>query len=810
MKKELALLFEINQVMVESYGKVSVSNMLSLYKSLDADVLINLYAVYDKIKEKENDKLETRKNFKKVVLEIMGTNEIVNEEVSYNLNDAFKKSLEVKESLYLTMIDKKQANRLFDNCMRRSKIFLRECESRNLEKVIYCLKNNFKLSDSELVDISKRCASFFIATNVNKINNLHKSIEEFKSYINKQSSKMSSALEIKRLLEKNFKGVLKESSSVATLNSNSINKTLKFLMGEKLGDLSPVNKNLFNIRANFTPFQLAKLYNESITSLGISVEKIANVCDSIKEVYRKTYNSEVDLNNLINGNNFSSISQLTKEDYMKGGKIEEIFSLLAMFISSEDMTNLLKNDFSFLIASPSSVKQSLQEAVLSSSNKDELKYNVLKKIRGHFDIYERIPSNFPRENKDNKSLSKLNKISIRDIDEEEIKDVLKKLEVENDKIEVWEKKWDKDDREYRDLAIEIELEDLNNKIDETKDFLKIQFVNVEQFISDVLAVKELFVEMDNEYSDIVNGKKLNKNLKSLAEYTYFNLEEVRASINDKIDFVKATYEKEIEEANKALNDIVSMLGKNREKENKRLELDRLIEEREITVEKFNMLRASIKDLESLISEVDVSIDTIEGNEKKANDLTSRYFVLLREEAKADILKSGIYSNGEIKRPFSKFFPMFIYSLEVDGLIDNADLVLGRPYNLPKESYKKYRNKLNREERLITDEVHRLYVENMNLKATMRDKITSYLEKYGLDIIDTELSQDRILRVIELYKQLERQLDEDVEIVKTRSKYDEEKLKKDFESLLEEQEKLNKLLETYCNKINLLTKEKITR
>ena len=311
VKREIELLFAVNRALISSYETVSVNNILSLYRSTDTDLLIKLYSVYAEIKGKSKDELEARRNFKKAVTEIMNVNEVVNEEVARTVNDTFKKSLELKESLYLTMIDKNKADKLFNNCIRRSKNFIRDCEYRNLEKIIYCLKKDFSFTDEELVSISSRCASFFVASNVSKINNLYKGLDEFKEFINSQSNKMSTALEVKKLLDKDFKEVLKESSSVATIAPENLNKTLKFLMGEKLGNLTACGKKTFELRGDFTPIQLAKIYNESITTLGVSVEKISDVASNISDVYKRTYNKELDLRSVPSTNQMTGTMTAT-------------------------------------------------------------------------------------------------------------------------------------------------------------------------------------------------------------------------------------------------------------------------------------------------------------------------------------------------------------------------------------------------------------------------------------------------------------------------------------------------------------------
>lgn len=811
VKREIELLFAINRSLIGSYETISVNNILSLYRSTDTDLLIKLYSVYAEIKDRSKDEIEARRNFKKAVTEIMSVNEIVNEEIARGVDDTFKKSLELKESLYLTMIDKHKADKLFNNCIRRSKNFIRDCEYRNLEKIIYCLKKDFSFTDEELVSISSRCASFFVSSNVSKINNLHKSLEEFREFITTQSTKMSTALEVKKLLSKDFKEVLKESSSVATITSENLNKTLKFLMGEKLGNLTACGKKTFELRGDFTPVQLAKIYNESITTLGVTVEKISDVATNISEVYKRTYNKELDLSKLINGNNYTSISQLSKDDYLQDKKIEEIFEVLSMFISAEDMENLLRNNFSFLIAPSSAVKKSLQEAVLNSGNKDDLKKNVLQKIRNHFDIYDKLGANVIRAQKPSSEIS-LNKVGVKNFEEEEIKVVLEKLQTSSEDIETWEKKWNKEEKEYRDLAIQIDLEDVNEQIKGIKELSKIDFINQEQFISELSVVKELFAEVDAAYKEIVEGKKLSKNLRLLAEKTYDNLESARTLINSNISKIVAMYEEEVDLLSKELGSTQTQLDKAGKQSERRKELDALIEERGITIEKMKKNSSTIEDINDFCIEIDSTIREILTNEKKADALVSKYFVFLREEGKQEMLKKGLEgkSIGVTDRLLSRLFPMFVYSLEVEGLIEDADLSLGNSYNVPKIPYKQYRMELNDQERAYTDFIYKIYRENCEKKALMRKKSIEYLAKYGIRSEGLDSTHDKLAELGKFLHQVEEELGSDKRIIHESDKFDEKEISERIVSLLEEQEKLEKSISDFCSKIDLLTKEKISR
>lgn len=811
LRGDLDLLFAINQSLVSSYEKVSVSNMLEIYKTIDAKLLLNLSTMYELCRMKSKDELEALKRFREVVVKTLQTNEVVNNEVGRMLDSTFKKSLELKDSLYLTMRSKEQANALFDNCVRRAKTFIRQCESSNLEKIIYCLKNEFSLTDEELVSISKKCASFFVASSVSKINNLNKQIIAFKDYIRKQSSVMSTAVEIDKLLKKDFKEVLFDASSVATYNSENLNKTIRFLMGEKIGDIVFTNKRIGGIKGDFTPFQLAKIYNESISSLGATVEKIADVCDNLDEVYRTTFGRELNLNKLINGHNFSSISQLSKEDYLKEEKISEILKVLSMFITAEDMENLLRNNLSFLVAPVEAVKSSLQNAVLESENKDDLRRNVLQKIRNHFDIYEGGFKEVLREKKAVSTSSSLNKVGIKDIDEEELKEVLAKLKTNPEDIEKWVRRWNREEKEYRNLEIQIELEELNEKVDRVKEFSDISFDSIEQFEEEVCIVKEMFEELESEYQNILEGKKLNKSLNELANKVSKNIQETSERINYSIEQVVHMFEEEAASLRVSLQECEKSLSKETKKQSRVEELDALIEERGI-IEETSMKKMDLyNEVRQFVERSDLESRRIAEKEKLINKYVNEFFLFIRKQKTEEILKGGISMIPQIEKAedlINVRFYTFIRSLEIDGLIDEVK----KPLNIKIKDmpYKQFRLMLNDKEREIADTIHRLSSENMDARYKLREEVVTYLEKMGIDDNEEMNFHEKMEELLRVSVALEDELNSIYEIVSEREKYDLDLIKSTISGLLEEKSRLYEQAASLCEKIDLLRKNQIKR
>lgn len=801
LKGELDLLFAINQSLVSRYSSVSINNMLELYKSIDKKLMVYLSTMYEAMRMKSKNEFDALKRFREIVRQTLKSNEETNNEIGKILDETMKKSLMLKDSLYLTMRSKEQADELFTNCITRSKLFIKQCESNNLETIIYCLKKDFKFSDEEIVNISKKCASFFVSSSVSKINNLYEQIENFKKFIKNQSTLMSNAIEINKLLDKEFKDILFDSSSVATLNPNAINKTLRFLSGEKLGDIVFTNKKISEIKGDFSPIQLAKIYNQSISSISSSVEKIADVCYNIDEVYKNIFGAELNLNKLINGNNFSSISQLTKEDYLNEGKINEIFKILSMFISAEDMENLLRNNLSFLIAPIEAVKLSLQAAVLNSADNDQLKKNVLQKIRNHFDIYEGGFKNIVMENK-TPTYSSLNKVRMKNIEEDELKEILVKLKTSNKDIEEWSKNFNKEKKESRDLAIQLDLEALDKNVEGLKDFLNINFESLEQFEEEVQIIKNMFNEIDKQYSDIVTTKRLNKSLSSLANSINKKLEVVKDEINSKIQLIISLYNEELTNLNNKLgecNNSLSTFLKNQKLVN---ELDDLIKEKQINIEELEEKKESYKELKKFITSTDSIIKKCASKDKLISKLIPEYYSFLKRENTKTFLNSTFMdatNTMKFKDIIGIKFFTFIRSLELEEFIVEIDI----PVNLNVQDlpYSQYRNTISKEAQKLTDKIYNLCVENRNNKINLRNQVLNYVKNFNLDINDELDYHEKVNKLVDFLEELEIEVEENTKIIEKRKKYNKESIAESLEALEKEKKQLETSIQRYTEKIS---------
>lgn len=553
-KKELELLYALNRMLISSYQKVSLTNMYKINENIDANTILNLFVQYQMIKSKSNDSYTCFENFKKVVEEILINEKSVNEKIKKDANEVMDKTIVLKNALYMTMLDKSKADRIIRNCINRSTHFLANCDAQNLKKLVDCLKRDFSLSEDEIVTISTRCATFFAESSANKVNNLYKTLNEFKDFIaNRLSySKNKSGLQ---LLERDYKDVLLRSSLIATEDTDTIKETIRFLMGEHVGKIIGDAGDFALLKGDFTPNQLAKIYSKSITCLSTGVDKVVSFTKEISKAYENVFGKELKLDGFINGKNFPSISRLTKADYVADGKVEDIFNLLKEFMSAENVESVLKNHLAFLTCSYQEVKEGLKNAVMQSENSDELRKNILSKIRNCFDTNRGDFVEIEREK--GVSVGSLGKIDLKSLKEEEIEDIFYRLGVKENERELWKKNWNKESKEYRELAIECELEDILEQLKDVEEMIPFYMSDLEIFIQENNVVRELLVELDERYNKVFFENKLSKRLLELANVVKENIGKVQNKLDANYSQVTKFYGEQLE----ALNNELSMKKK---------------------------------------------------------------------------------------------------------------------------------------------------------------------------------------------------------------------------------------------------------
>ena len=405
-----------------------------------------------------------------------------------------------------------------------------------------------------------------------------------------------------------------------------------------------------------------------------------------------------------------------------------------MFVSKEDIVNLLENNFSFLIASENDVKKSLKEAVLTSHNKDELRRNVLQKIRNHFDMYD---SYFPTStlSSGNIKIGGLNKIGVKDINEEDIEKILENLSADDDSIDEWKKKWNKEEKDIRDLQVLIDLEDMLKDLNNIEEFLNEGYDSIEKFVNQTLECKSLFLEVAEKYQRLIFDKKINKKLYGLSDEISEKIKVVSDKINNNINFAINTYQEEIND----LNDRLSLLNDKSSKydsfRGKIKEIEEIIADRDLDYERVMNNQIRVNEMASFLKKATSKIKKIDRDSERANKLAEKLCDLLERESVNKFL--GNFDMNSLER-FDKYnnwsylFILFVKVLYDDGLIDYVDEL----EEIDDENiieYEEYKNRfLSEKAKKVCDEIYFIYKNNLEVKDELLVRILTYLDGFNVE------------------------------------------------------------------------------
>lgn len=734
LKKELEVLYSLNRVLIDSYTSVSLANMLKINNDIDSNLLVKLYMLYSSIKSKGLSRIDTIRQFKSLSYDILLENKNTNLQIQSLVKSTITQLQMQKESLYLIMLDKNKADALINNCYKRARLSLQKCQISNLENVVWCLKNNFSLTDDELVKISSQCGTLFALSSASKLVNLNKTLNDFKNYISNQLKITNKSIAASKLLDKSFKEILTTSGTLANADTKTLEDMIRFLKGEELG---LVSKNALGVmsklKGNFTPGQLAKIYSKSITSLDTSVNKIADSCLNIYEAYAKHYGVNLSLDNFVNGRNFVSLTTLRKEDYQENGKIDKIFEMLSPFITKSNMKNLLENNFGFLRASVLEVKLGIQEAILESKNNDELQRNLLKRIRGQF---SRNVGSYVNVNRESSIIvDKSKQIKINDMQEDDILDVLKKLETSEKEIEEWKNSWNKEDKEIRNLQVQIDLEDFLAQLEDLKEIGNIGFATLETYIEEIDIIKSLYRDIVNKYNEILASNRLNKNLKEISSKVEKAIDEVAFIINKDIDHVINEYSLMIKGVNEELEKVNVSKSRYTNLDQRIKSLEDEILAKGISKEVLDQDKKKIEQLYAFISQNQVEFEYTLSQEKLADASTNTLYDLLFEKEQRSVGNDpmSIVNNKYLSAYY--MFKLYANILFRDGLVFASDEVEGLEEVEPEDEnmpYSEYRLYLDDDAREIADTVYEIYSENTTIRDNIYKNLLSRLEKYNVD------------------------------------------------------------------------------
>jgi len=525
IKNEIGLLYSLNRVLINQCDDVSLDSMLKLMDETDIDTLSQLLKAYYYMSFRKLSRLEFLREFKRVARPIFYRSKLTTQAIKNEFNTAYNS---VKEALLYSMDNKENVDELLVNCIKKSKNFIKKCNSENLEELIYHLKNNYDLTDNDLIDISKKCATFFMYSTSKKVDAISNHIIDFRKTIFKKITNDKEDV----ILKDNLIEILKNKASIFEKNPKQVSDTIDFLLGKSVGQIIGVRGKEARIRGNFTSRELAKIFNEAITSLTLPVERIKDITVSFNKAFKKHYGEELDFTNFINGRNFSSFSCLTKDDYLSDEgveKLDKIFTILKDIFTAEEMKKALSNNVSFMSASVGEIEKGVKEAIKNSRNNDELKKNILASLKNGFGKYKLGEINVDHKRNDTITIANT-KVNIKELTKDELISLLSKLEAKQSEIDAWESTWNAD---LLSIALSNDIDSVKLEIMEFIAKIYSSFESIDKGMEFVKTYQGDYDELYNKYSELRKDCN-NADLKVKLNSIEFDFEMIRNLIKSKI------------------------------------------------------------------------------------------------------------------------------------------------------------------------------------------------------------------------------------------------------------------------------------
>lgn len=807
--KQLELLYSLNQVLIKSYSKVSIANMMSINESIDDALYSELLMTFYKIKQKGLNKQESLAAFKEATLNILANNQSTNLKIQEILGDEFSKLEAIKNVLYLSMLDTSTADKLLENCMRRSKHFLNECDLKNLATLIQTLKEHYSLKEEELVSISNRCATFFALSSAKKLENIEKTVNGFKQFILSKVNGNKAAI----LLDKSFKDIIVTTPSLLTANPNIINDTIRFLEGASLKELvSNVSEDIANLKGDFTPLQLAKIYSDSLSSLAIGPRKLADVAFNLSRIYKKIYGVDLNLNSFINGRNFSSFAQLRTQDYIIGGKCEEILELLKPFVSEKDMQNLFENNVSFLIVDVDEVKKSLKSAILTSKNQEELKVNILHNIKNHFGRYEEFDKELERNT--GIVVDKLKKVGINDIEEDNLIDILRKLDTSQDDLDKWKNSWSNEEKELRELQIQLDLEEILEQLDYIEEVSKSATSNVDDFWVEREIIVDLFQEIVQKHSNIVSNNKFNKKLKALDAEVVLRINEVINSMNADVETIASYYREQLSSLNDSLQEQIS-LKENHQSSIKTLEdLEKELENMGLDAKTLELQKQKAERLSKIIDDAQKAYTNTNREELKTDEkIGEMYNVFSKYERETSFENPMNASDDELNYRSTYYMMTLLAKILIrEELIFPTDAEEILAVNHEKKdvalTYDQYRRLLPDNLRQIADTLYNSYKNVKTTRTQIYQQLLEEMQEMQIDTSNLECIKHCLSRLRKVQLEFHHEIIKNTSLLSKKQRFKEKSMEVDIISVENEINRLNSLIEEYNKMLEKCQKNKI--
>lgn len=302
---------------------------------------------------------------------------------------------EIRNSTIAAFDSSEIGNQVYANCVDRIASFLKQNSTTRAGEIVKTLKSGLSeqntFTDAEILEISGRCGSLFVASSVEKLQLAEKAVEDFKNMIMlKDFGKDTNFLDeqYKQAIQgMSLKKLLVMSPTVGTFNMDDFAFSLRFLTEKPLGEIASeeVSPKYKWLKGKFNLEDVIKLINNSPSCLCVNAEKVQEVASTITETFDE-HGVKVSQTGLINADNFPDICALRK---MKDRKqnFSAVYEILTEFFTPQALAEVLHKRLDLLNAEPYEVLIGVYENAKKATNTTEFKDGLFADLQTGFEKY---------------------------------------------------------------------------------------------------------------------------------------------------------------------------------------------------------------------------------------------------------------------------------------------------------------------------------------------------------------------------------------------------------------------------------------
>ena len=187
---------------------------------------------------------------------------------------------------------------------------------------------------------------------------------------------------------------------------------------------------------------------------------------------------------------------------------------------------------------------------MTSDNKQDVKANVLHSIKTHFGRYEGLNKDIERG--PGISVGGLKKVEISDVEKEELVVILRKLHTDKEEIEIWQSKWNNEERELKDLEVQLELEAIDEELENIKELAKNIYGNISRYEEENAILMDLLKEIAERKDAILINNKISRDNEKLLSKVKYKIAVAESMINQNVDSAIRIYNENIAELKEIL------------------------------------------------------------------------------------------------------------------------------------------------------------------------------------------------------------------------------------------------------------------